>query len=247
LNFLSLFKRYLIYKLKKKINVDKDDLSSMSLDQLFHHYGSDKAEIFKLNKKKGHGYSKFYLKHLQKLKKNQLNILEIGSYSGASAAAFSKYLPNSQIFCLDINVSKFRYSSEKIKAYGVDINNKSKVIKILETIFLDKKFKNFDIIIDDGSHKLSEILNCINFFFKYLKSGGIFVIEDYMLPNYFKNNKDVDDIFVDQLLKKLRNNEFFKSNFFNKEDQKFLMSSINKIDNYKGNLDISDICFIEKK
>ena len=68
-----------------------------------------------------------------------------------------------------------------------------------------------------------------------------------MLPNYFKNNKDVDDIFVDQLLKKLRNNEFFKSNFFNKEDQKFLMSSINKIDNYKGNLDISDICFIKKK
>ena len=247
MNFLSLFKRNLIYKLKKKIDVDNDDLSSMSLDQLFHHYGSDKAEIFRLNKKKGHGYSKFYLKHLQKLKKNQLNILEIGSYSGASAAAFSKYLPNSQIFCLDINVSKFRYSSEKIKVYGVDINNKSKVIKILEIIFLDKKFKNFDIIIDDGSHKLSEILNCINFFFKYLKSGGIFVIEDYMLPNYFKNNKDVDDIFVDHLLKKLRNNEFFKSNFFNKEDQKYLISSINKIDNYKGNLDISDICFIEKK
>ena len=247
MNFLSLFKRNLIYKLKKKIDVDKDDLSSMSLDQLFYHYGSDKAEIFRLNKKKGHGYSKFYLKHLQKLKKNQLNILEIGSYSGASAAAFSKYLPNSQIFCLDINVSKFRYSSEKIKVYGVDINNKSKVIKILEIIFLDKKFKNFDIIIDDGSHKLSEILNCINFFFKYLKSGGIFVIEDYMLPNYFKNNKDVDDIFVDHLLKKLRNNEFFKSNFFNKEDQKYLISSINKIDNYKGNLDISDICFIEKK
>ncbi len=68
-----------------------------------------------------------------------------------------------------------------------------------------------------------------------------------MLPNYFKNNKDVDDIFVDHMLKKLRNNEFFKSNFFNKEDQKYLISSINKIDNYKGNLDISDICFIEKK
>ena len=247
MNFLSLFKRDLIYKLKKKINVDKDDLSSMSLDQLFHHYGSDKADIFRLNKKKGHGYSKFYLKHLQKFKKNQLNILEIGSYSGASAAAFSKYLPNSQIFCLDINVSKFKYSSNKIKVYGVDINNKSKVIKILETIFLEKKFRNFDLIIDDGSHKLSEILNCINFFIKYLKSGGIFVIEDYKLPNYFKNNKDVDDIFIDQLLTKLKNSQFFKSNFFNEEEQKFLISSINKIDNYKGNLDISDICFIEKK
>ena len=68
-----------------------------------------------------------------------------------------------------------------------------------------------------------------------------------MLHNYFKKNKDVDDIFVEILLKKLRNNEFFKSNFFNKEDQKYLISSINKIDNYKGNLDISDICFIEKK
>ena len=247
MNYLSLFKRNLIYKLKKKIDVDKENLSSMSLDQLFYHYGSDKAEIFKLNKQRGHGYSKFYLKYLEKFKNNQLNILEIGSYSGASAAAFSKYLPNSKIFCLDINISKFKYTSKNIEVFGVDIKNKFKVIKILETIFFEKKIRNFDLIIDDGSHKLSEILHCINFFIKYLKSGGIFIIEDYMLPNYFKTNKDIDDILVDQLLLKLRNNEFFKSNVFNEEDQKFLRSSINKISNYKGNLDISDICFIEKK
>ena len=246
MNFLSLFKRNLIYKIKKKIDVDRENLSTYSLDQLFHYYGSDKAEIFKHSKNIGHGYSKFYEKYLENLKDNKLNILEIGSYSGASAAAFSKYLPNSKIYCFDINISKFKYSSKNIEVYGVDINDKIKTTKILEKIFLRKKFKKFDLIIDDGSHKLSDILYCINFFIKHLKSGGIFVIEDYMLPNHFNNNNDVEDIFIDDLLKKLQAKQFFNSSFFNNNDQKYLISSVNKINIHKGNLDISDICFIEK-
>ena len=53
MNFFSLFKRKLIYNLKKKISVDKDELNLNSLDALFHHYGSDKANIFKSTNKKG--------------------------------------------------------------------------------------------------------------------------------------------------------------------------------------------------
>ena len=61
------------------------------LDELFHHYGSDKANIFKSTKDKGHGFSSFYSKKLDYLKDSNINILEVGSYAGASAAAFKKY------------------------------------------------------------------------------------------------------------------------------------------------------------
>ena len=46
---------------------------------------------------RGHGFSKFYEKQLAIVKNKPLNILEIGSYAGASAAAFSKYFYKSKI------------------------------------------------------------------------------------------------------------------------------------------------------
>ena len=126
MNFLSLYKRNLIYKFKKKIQIDKDDFVSNSLDTLFNHYGSDKANIFKISDKIGHGYSKFYEKKLEKLKDKEVNILEIGSFSGSSAAAFSKYFKDSKIFCFDVNISNFKFESKKIHVFGIDINDEKK-------------------------------------------------------------------------------------------------------------------------
>ena len=46
MNFLSLLKRKIIYNLKKKTSIDHEDFSKKTLEELFHHYGSDKANIF---------------------------------------------------------------------------------------------------------------------------------------------------------------------------------------------------------
>ena len=154
MNFFSLLKRNLIFKFKKKISIDNDNIASKSLDYLFHEYGSDKANIFKLNQKKGHGYSIYYEKKLEQYKDKDLNILEIGSYSGASAAAFTKFIPNSKIYCFDINIANFKYESKNINVYGLDINNLTKVRTVINKLFSEKKIDHFDLIIDDGSHNL---------------------------------------------------------------------------------------------
>ena len=65
------------------------------------------------------------------------------------------------------------------------------------------------MIIDDGSHKLSDILFSLNFFFQVLKPGGIFVIEDFKHPNYFNHYKDIEDIFIDELIEKLKKGIFY--------------------------------------
>ncbi len=246
MNFFSLFKRKVIFKIKKKINIDLDNLNTESLDELFHYYGSDKANIFKKTRESGHGFSKFYTEKLSHLKEKKIKILEIGSYSGASAAAFLKYFNKSSIYCFDINISKFIFSSKNIHVYGLDINNKKKLEKTLKSITLGSNSNFFDIIVDDGSHYLSDILFCLNTLFKYVNKGGFYIIEDFKHPNYYQYNRNIDHILVDQVLKNLKEKSLFDSNIIKSDDQIYLNNNISKINTYKGNLKDSDICFIEK-
>ena len=246
MNFLSLFKRHLIYKLKKKIPIDTDKVKFKSLDEFLNHYGSDKAEIFNLTNKTGHGFSKFYEEYLKNYKNKEINILEIGSYAGASAAAFAKYLPNSNIFCFDVNISNFKYESKNIHVFGLDIKNEKKVKKTLQSIFLQHKFLKFDLIIDDGSHNLDDILIGLKLFFELVKSKGVYIIEDYKYPNYYQYNNNINHILIDEFLKNLANKKSSISNIFTEKDQKNLIASIDKIENLKGNLSDSDISFITK-
>ena len=246
MNFFSLFKRNLLFKLKRKISIDKDNTENKSLDELFHQYGSDKADVFKPALREGHGFSKFYINQLINFKDKKMNILELGSYAGSSAAAFTKYFTDSKVFCFDINISNFKFTSKNIEVYGVDINNRSEILKILSKIFFKHQIKNFDLIIDDGSHKLSDILSSLKFFLGYLKIGGVYVIEDFKHPNYYKYNRDIDDILADELLIKIKEKKFFQSTVFNKNDQKYLFDSVKGVDIFKGNLKDSDIAFLKK-
>ena len=68
LNFLSIFKRNLIFRLKKKINIDKDKFQNdIKLEELFSFYKTDKANYIKSTKIYGHGYAEFYEKHLKSI------------------------------------------------------------------------------------------------------------------------------------------------------------------------------------
>ena len=246
MNFFSLFKRKLLYQLKKKINIDQETLNQKTLDKLFHHYGSDKANEFRIKNSKGHGFADFYTKEFNHLKQQNIKILEIGSYAGASAAAFSKYFLNSNVYCFDINISNFIYYSKNIHVFGVDIKNEKKINKLLNEISIKSNSNFFDIIIDDGSHNLSDILFNIKKFFSFLNKGGIYVIEDYKHPNYYNYNRDIKHILVDEFLQNLIKKKFFLSNIFAEEDQIYLHKNIREIKIYRGNLEDSDISFIKK-
>ena len=246
MNFLSLLKRKIIYNLKKKINIDKDFYNSKSLDQLFFYYGSDKSNKFKITNKPGHGYSQFYEKYLKKLRNKKINILEIGSYSGASAVAFKKYFSKANVYCFDINISNFRYYSKDIKVFGLNVSNENATKKIIKSIIKKKNLEYFDLIIDDGSHNLSDILFAFKSFFKHLKKNGFYIIEDYMLPNKYKYNRDIDDILIDKMLMFLSKKKFFISQTLSKLNQVEFHKKIKKIYVEKGRLKESNICFIKK-
>ena len=83
-------------------------------------------------------------------------------------------------------------------------------------------------------------------FFKIVKSGGLFIIEDLKHPNYYKYNKDINHIFMNDFLNNLSSKKKTLSNIFNEKEQEELMNTIEKVENFKGNLDSSDICFVTK-
>jgi len=201
--------------------------------------------VDKLNNRKGHGYSPFYQKIFFPLKKKKLKLLEIGSFSGASAAAFVNYFDDVEIFCLDINISNFKYKSNQIKVFGLDIRNVSSLEKFFKKIGLNKNKSFFDIIIDDGSHKLSDILFSINYFFPILKKDGLYIIEEYNFPKYFKHLNDVNHITIEDLISYIKNKKFFESSLILKKNMYELLR-LKNVETFKGSLPESDILFLKK-
>ena len=91
------------------------------------------------------------------------------------------------------------------------------------------------------------MLIALKFFFTFVKNKGLYIIEDFKFPNYYKYNNNINHIFVDEFLKNLNNKKLSTSNIFSQDEQSILIESIENIENFKGNLKESDISFISKK
>ena len=228
-----------------------------TLNELFNFFGTDKGtDVINPYKKKdnlidknliGHGYSEFYETYLNNFKNKKINILEIGTWKGASVAAFYHYFKKAVIFCIDKNF-KFEFKSNRVNFFNCDTENFDD-IKKLENLLIQKDSISLDIIIDDGSHKYFDILSNFQNFFKRIKPGGYYIIEDFnhykLHPSYIndcpKNSLDIDEIF-DFLKKKT----LFKSENFSNEFQNFCFNNISEIKIHKGIQDYSYIAFIKK-
>lgn len=133
-------------------------------------------EIFKNNNDKPihkwlH-YFDVYERHLEKYRNKSINVLEIGVQGGGSLQMWKKYFgPDSKILGIDI-IPEYKYEEEQIK---VEVGSQSD-IEFLKRIVND--YGPFDVIIDDGSHIQSDVLNSFFFLYPTLKRGGTYIIED---------------------------------------------------------------------
>jgi hypothetical protein len=156
---------------------DTSDLSA-----LFNKYGSDKDR---------NGYSSLYHTLFYHQRQGPLNVLEIGigtmlpgvrssmigyaleHYSpGGSLRAWRDYFPQGRVIGMDIQPDT-QITEDRIETYLCDSTNAQAVTEIMERLNV-----NFDIIIDDGCHHFQSQFKTLTNFYPYLKSGGIYVIED---------------------------------------------------------------------
>ncbi len=252
---ISWYYKFIIFKLRKKINLDSLYLNKKkTLNDIFNYFGTDKGTkvknpYSKISKKIiGHGYGKFYEKYFYKFKNDNFNFLEIGTWKGASLASFYFYFRKAFFYGIDRNF-KNNYSSKRLEFIYCNTTEVSDLANLKKKI----NKKKFKIIIDDGSHLLNDIISNLKFFFKLVDKGGYYIIEDFNHPKYFNYLNDSNDkeLFIDEIIKKLKQKKFFKSKILSQQDQRFLFKNIKNIHTHKGIMiskkkNISDILFLKK-
>ena len=185
----------------------------------------------KSDKYGSHFYTKIYEKYLKNKKNKKVHLLEIGiggfsngnykstNIGGESLKIWRDYFKNGTIIGLDI-VKKNLKLGKRVKIFTGSQSSYFDLKKIV------KKFKKFDFIIDDGSHKYNDVIFSFEFLFKFLKEGGYYFIEDVQSSylrefggdGMFLNNKKNITFYFKQIVDKINyreiENPFYKSDFF---------------------------------
>jgi 23S rRNA U2552 (ribose-2'-O)-methylase RlmE/FtsJ len=112
-----------------------------------------------------------------------INLLEIGVQNGGSLEIWAKYFLKAQkiIGCdIEPKCENLRYEDDRITVVVGDANSVDCENKILQHM------PTFDIIIDDGSHKSSDVIRSFSRYFPHLNENGIYVVED-LHTSYWKD------------------------------------------------------------
>jgi len=146
-----------------------------------------------------HNYTLFYDAFFSHMRNKKINIFEVGLGSntpgvegwmganarpGASIYAWSEYFKVGYVYGADIDEKIiFQDNEKRIKTYQVDQVSKPDIEKVFKSIG-----KKMDIIIDDGRHWPTYNKAFFEHSFKYLKKGGLFIIEDLYLSAHSKGD-----------------------------------------------------------
>lgn len=131
------------------------------------------------NHKDGHGiwkwehYFEIYHRHFSRFVGQQVNVMEIGIYSGGSLEMWRSYFGDkSHIYGIDIEEACKQYENDHTSVF---IGNQA------DRAFwstVKKSVDGIDIIIDDGGHTPKQQQTTLEEVLPHLRPGGIYLCED---------------------------------------------------------------------
>jgi len=138
-----------------------DDLSKLAIA-----YKTDKSP-------QGHNYTPFYDSFLKDNRDSYTNVLEIGVWHNGSIMMWHDYFKNARIHGIDVLFKDMIHVNfrDRVKFYYCDQGNANDLGHVLA-------HNEFDMIVDDGSHKQSHQMTSLFQLFPMLKDGGYYIIED---------------------------------------------------------------------
>lgn len=162
--------------------------------ELCNKHGTDKGTVIR----ECHGYSYVYEKLFEPIKNNNIKLLEIGIHDplfpGASLRVYSEYFPNATILGFDV-IDCSHFNIDRVYTFkGNSMNDED------YTAFLNFDSRPFDVIIDDGEHRVEYQLKGFNKLFPFLKEGGVYIIEDLHAHSgnatrlYFQEEKNYEHL-----------------------------------------------------
>lgn len=121
-----------------------------------------------------HDYLRHYEQAFSRFRDQDINIVEIGIFGGASLTLWENFFSKAKIVGIDINPECSKYQTERST---IEIGSQA------DTKFLSRIVDRFPptIIIDDGSHRADHIQITFEYLFPRLLPGGVYVVEDMHL------------------------------------------------------------------
>lgn len=170
------------------------------LDKIGLKYDADKSSRF-------HNYLDFYEKQLPG-RSFKGRLLEIGIMDGCSLKMWREYYPEAEIVGVDIYDKEHLYNSD----WGMPES-----VRMLKLDGTDPKamtpLGKFDIIIDDGSHYMSEQQKSfLHLYYNQLNKDGVYIIEDLWTSyiDMYLDAKTTTVKFLKRLEKKGMKMTYFK-------------------------------------
>jgi demethylmacrocin O-methyltransferase len=155
-----------------------------TLDELANKYNTDKGTAFSGPTK--HGYTPFYENFMLPIRHLPIRLLEIGicmegTEGGHSLNLWIEYFSNASVFTFDIEDMSQHPSikdNPRVKFFQGDQNNREDFTSMYNSFGNEQ----FDFIIEDGSHRHDHQMISFGHLFKYVKSGGFYILEDMTIP-----------------------------------------------------------------
>ncbi len=137
------------------------------LDQIANEEVTDKASFH-------HNYTEVYAEYFAPLRNKSIKFLEIGIGIGSSVRLWERYFPNAELHFIDIvPQSNNCYFPLRTQYHFLDQANEDALRRFVNIVGGE-----FDIIIDDGGHRMDQQINSFKVLFPQIKSGGLYIIED---------------------------------------------------------------------
>lgn len=148
------------------------------LTEIANKYNCDKGTI----SFEAHGYTDVYEKYIPS--EGVYTLLEIGVWKGDSLKMWKEYNPQLIIHGVDIHPL-----IDKVEGANIHIGSQSDYSFITELVMTTSP----DFVIDDGSHRYSDIISSFMYIHPLLKKGAFYFIED-LHASYAEREKLMKEI-----------------------------------------------------
>ena len=200
-----------------------------TLDELANMYVTDKGTLYPGPSK--HGYAPFYDEVLNPYRNDEIRFLEIGvcmegTIGGHSIYMWRDYFIKAKIFTFDIvdmSAHDAITSSNRIHFYQGDQSKRED----FESMYKSFGEEEFNFVLEDGLHTTEFQMISLAQVFKYVKSGGIYFLEDVSIPGHPVCCIRNDETYA--TIEKFIETKEFISPHITEEEKQYLEQHIEKI------------------
>ena len=118
-------------------------------------------------------YFPIYERHFKEFVYKPVTLIEIGCGLGGSLQMWKRYFgPHARVVGLDIRTECKKFEEDQVKVYLGEQQDTQFLQKVLSEVGTP------DIVIDDGSHKMSHITASFQFLYPRMLKNGVYMVED---------------------------------------------------------------------